>query len=75
MQKTKVALKEFWTFRNESRKKFTHGLHKYPARMHPEIAKNIIAKYAENKKTVIIDPFVGSGGVLIESMLKKKNSI
>jgi len=75
LPKSKRALKEYWTFRNESRKKFTHALHKYPARMHPEIAKNIIAKYAESKRTVIIDPFVGSGGVLIESMLKKKNSI
>lgn len=72
--KSKLALKEYWSFRHESNKKFTHGLHRYPARMHPEIAKNVIGDYA-NKKTLILDPFVGSGGVLIEAMLNDNNAI
>lgn len=73
--RTKTQVKEYWTFRNESRIKFTHGLHKYPARMHPEIAKNIISDYAQGDQTVVIDPFMGSGGVLIEAMLHGNNSI
>lgn len=75
MHDSATTLKEYWTFRNESRKKFTHGLHKYPARMHPEIAKNIISDYAEDNRTVIIDPFAGSGGVLIEALMHGNNSI
>src|SRR5437899_4106433 len=72
---SRARLKEYWTFRNSSSKKFTHGLHLYPARMHPEIAKNIIIDYADDKRTLVIDPFVGSGGVLIESMLHGNNSV
>ena len=67
--------KEYWSFRNSSTKKFTHGLHKYPARMHPEIAKKIIHDYASNKKTLVIDPYLGSGGVLIEALLNGNDSI
>lgn len=67
--------KEYWSFRNSSTKKFTHGLHKYPARMHPEIAKHIIQDYASNKKIVVTDPFMGSSGVLIEAMINGNNCI
>ena len=73
--KTKKDVKEYWSFRNLSTKKFTHGLHKYPARMHPEIAKKIIQDYATDQKIIVTDPFVGSAGVLIEAMLHGNNSI
>lgn len=74
-QQTIALNKEYWSFRNSSTKKFTHGLHKYPARMHPEIAKKIIQDYAQDKKTLVIDPYLGSGGVLIEALLNGNNSI
>ena len=64
-----------WTFREISTSQNTHGLHQYPARMHPEIATRIIEKYATGSKTVILDPFMGSGGVLVEAMLHGNNSI
>lgn len=70
----KTSTKEYWTFRKESNKKFTHGLHQYPARMHPEIAKKIITDYAK-KKTLVIDPYLGSAGVLIEAMFHGNNSV
>ena len=60
---------EDWTFREVRTDQYTHGLHQYPARMHPEIAKRVIQKYATSSKTVILDPFMGSGGVLVESMI------
>jgi len=72
---SQISSKEYWTFRNQSNKKFTHGLHLYPARMHPEIARNIIFDYADDKRKIIIDPFVGSGGVLIEAMFHGNNSV
>jgi len=64
-----------WTFRDVSTSQFTHGFHQYPARMHPEIAKRMIEKYSSGSKTVVLDPFMGSGGVLVESMLHGNNSI
>ncbi len=64
-----------WTFRDVSTSQFTHGFHQYPARMHPEIAKRMIEKYSSGSKTVILDPFMGSGGVLVEAMLHGNNSI
>lgn len=66
---------EDWTFREIKTNEYTHGLHQYPARMHPEIAKRIITKYATDSKNVILDPFMGSGGVLIEAMIHGNNSI
>ena len=64
-----------WTFKEISTSQYTHGFHQYPARMHPEIATRLIEKYSVNSKTVVLDPFMGSGGVLVESMLHGNNSI
>ncbi|MDI1495062.1 MAG: DNA methylase domain-containing protein [Cenarchaeum symbiont of Oopsacas minuta] len=58
-----------WTFLDVSTRKYTHALHLYPARLHPEIARRIISKYAINKSDVVFDPFMGSGSVLLESIL------
>ena len=49
-------------------------IHLYPARMHPEIAKRIICKYSTND-TIVFDPFMGSGGVLLECILAGYDSI
>ena len=64
-----------WTFKEIKTQEFTHGLHQYPARMHPEIAKRLIAEYAPKKSDLIFDPFMGSGTVLVEAMLHGNNSI
>ena len=66
---------EDWTFKEIKTNQFTHGLHQYPARMHPEIAKRIIQKYAPNSKQFVFDPFMGSGGVLVESKINGNHSI
>ena len=47
-----------WTFKEIKTQEFTHGLHQYPARMHPEIAKRLIAEYAPKKSDLIFDPFM-----------------
>ena len=44
----------------------THGLHAYPARMHYAIARSILAAWAE-PRTRVLDPFCGSGTVLVEA--------
>ncbi len=71
----KQLQKTEWTFLDKSTRGYTHALHLYPARMHPEIAKRIISKYAKNKTDVVFDPFMGSGGVLLEAMLHGNQSI
>ncbi len=68
-------LKVDWTFLEYSTKEFTHGFHQYPARMHPEIAKRMIAKYASDTTKVVFDPFMGSGGVLVEAMINGNHSV
>lgn len=46
----------------------THGIHAYPARMHHAIAHHVLAQWAEPKARVL-DPFCGSGTVVIEARL------
>ena len=67
--------KEDWTFKEISTHQYSHGFHQYPARMHPEIARRIIQKYAADSADVVLDPFMGSGGVLVESLLHGNNSL
>lgn len=74
-QYNKQLQKTEWTFLDKSTKQYTHALHLYPARMHPEIAKQVIEKYSKNKTDVILDPFMGSGGVLLEGMMHGNNVI
>lgn len=42
-----------------------HGLHPYPARLHPAWARKLLA--SEPEGTVVYDPFCGSGTVLVEA--------
>ena len=65
---------DFWDFKEEDTKKFTHGIHSYPAVMVSPISRNIIkiVKEIMNVET-LYDPFMGSGSVLIESILNGVN--
>lgn len=69
-----IGSREEWTFLDKSTRDYTHAIHLYPARMHPEIAKRIIEKYAI-PDTIVFDPFMGSGGVLLEGILAGHDSI
>lgn len=68
------ALKElplgYWDFRDDDTKEFTHGLHNYPAMMVCPISRNII-KLVKQIQPVhsLLDPFAGSGTVLVEGMV------
>jgi len=65
---------EDWNFRGADTKYLTHGLHVYPARMIPQIARRLLEKYAK-PGDLVLDPFCGSGTVLVESRLHGMNSI
>jgi len=65
---------EDWTFANADTKVGLHGLHPYPARMIPQIARKLIERYSERGSN-ILDPFCGSGTVLLESRILGRNSV
>lgn len=44
----------------------THGFHTYPAGLHPDAARDIIAALPGSS---VLDPFCGGGTVLVEAML------
>ncbi|MEM3827929.1 MAG: DNA methyltransferase [Conexivisphaerales archaeon] len=65
---------ENWDFAGEDTQYFTHGLHPYPARMVPQIAGRLLRRLV-HVNDVVLNPFCGSGGVLVEARLVGLNSI
>ena len=51
-----------------------HGFHSYPARMHPTTAARLVTAISEEGATVL-DPFCGSGTVLVEAMLAGRRAL
>lgn len=51
-----------------------HGIFDYPAMMIFPIARKILLEYSK-KGDMVLDPFVGSGTVAVESYLNERNSI
>ena len=64
-----------WTFLNEDTREFTHIYHDYPARMIPQIPRNIINLLNEKEGNFLFDPYCGSGSTLVEGMLAGLNVI
>jgi site-specific DNA-methyltransferase (cytosine-N4-specific) len=67
-------IEEDWNFAKASTSYLTHGLHEYPARMIPQIAKRLILAYSR-ERAKILDPFCGSGTTLVEARLAKRYSV
>jgi len=51
-----------------------HGFHSYPARLHPVVARRALEAFAPAGGTVL-DPFCGSGTVLVEARLQGLRAI
>ena len=70
INKIKNLPKNYWDFKNEDTQELTHGLHSYPAMMIYPISRNII-KIMKKIMPIdtILDPFAGSGTVLVEGVL------
>ncbi|MHC1635591.1 MAG: DNA methyltransferase [Candidatus Methanospirareceae archaeon] len=73
-KRTQIALDnsiiDDWTFKNADTQEHIHGIHPYPARMVPQVAKKLIENYSK-PYDVVLDPFCGSGGVLTEAKILK----
>lgn len=67
---------DYWDFKEEDTKEYTHGIHNYPAMMVCPISRNII-QMVRNIQPVesIFDPFAGSGTVLVEGMLSGMKTV
>ncbi|MEM1944924.1 MAG: class I SAM-dependent methyltransferase [Candidatus Caldarchaeum sp.] len=65
---------EDWDFEGADTQYLTHGIHPYPARMIPQIAHRLISRYS-HEKNLVVDPFCGSGTVLVESLLLRRKAI
>lgn len=61
---------DYWDFKDDATKEYTHGIHNYPAMMVCPISRNII-RIVQEVCTVdsLFDPFCGSGTVMVEGML------
>ena len=51
-----------------------HGFHAYPARAHPVTARRLIDAFAP-ARGLVLDPFCGSGTILIEAMLAGRDAL
>jgi hypothetical protein len=54
--------------------RYSHNLHKYPAKFFPELPRWLIKKYS-NENDLVLDPFSGSATTNIEALLNKRNSV
>lgn len=60
----------YWDFREDDTREYTHGLHNYPAMMVCPISRNIIKMMKDIMPIkALLDPFSGSGTVLVEGKL------
>jgi SAM-dependent methyltransferase len=59
----------------EHKARYTHGFHSYPARMHPLTARRVLSILALPKGALVVDPFCGSGTVLVEAVLAGQRAI
>lgn len=62
----------FARYRNEF--KYTHYLFRFPAKFHPPAVRCLIDRYSTSGDT-ILDPFCGSGTLLVESLLAGRAAI
>jgi DNA modification methylase len=54
--------------------RFSHGIHKYPAKFFPELPRWLVQKYSKENDWVL-DPFMGSATTNIECLLHNRNSV
>lgn len=54
--------------------KFSHGIHKYPAKFFPELPRWFVHRYSKEGDWVL-DPFMGSGTTNVECLLSGRHSV
>ncbi|PGF15632.1 adenine-specific DNA methylase [Natrinema sp. CBA1119] len=68
-----------WTFANADTQYLTHGIHKYPARMPPQLPAGLFSHFKSTGEVsdgdTVYDPFSGSGTTATEARLRGINAI
>jgi len=64
-----------WTFLNEDTREYTHIYHDYPARMIPQIPRQLLTILGTEERQTLFDPYCGSGSTLVEGLMKGLNVI
>ena len=64
--------KDYWSFENDSRREYGHGLFQYPAMMVPQVVSSILEQACSVHPDIhcVGDPFAGSGTIMTESMMR-----
>ena len=63
-----------WSFSDKTQKDTnyaTHGIYTYPAKFIPQLASRLICEYS-NEGDSVLDPMMGSGTVIVESLLRNR---
>ncbi len=63
-----------WSFSDKTQKDtnyVTHGIYTYPAKFIPQLASRLICEYS-NEGDSVLDPMMGSGTVIVESLLRNR---
>lgn len=70
IEKLSALPENYWDFKEDDTREYTHGLHNYPAMMVCPISRNIIRMMKDIMPiSSLLDPFSGSGTVLVEGKL------
>lgn len=62
-----------WNYAEDNTRAYTHPIHPYPAMMIPQVAGRLIDTFAK-PNAVVLDPFCGSGSVLLEAFIRGYDS-
>ena len=54
--------------------RYTHGIHKYPAKFFPELPRWLIKRFSKMGE-IVLDPFGGSATTSVEALLHNRNSV
>lgn len=75
--KQKETIEKYWDFRKNDRREHVHSMIKYPAVMVPNMQGEIFDLVLKNDPDIhnVLDPFMGSGTILVEGLLRKLNVI
>ena len=70
-----IESEDHWDYRGsrKSERDYVHGFCTYPAMMVPKMQREILEvclSQLENKHPKLLDPFAGSGTILVEGMLQ-----
>lgn len=75
--KQKETVEKYWDFRKNDRREHVHSMIKYPAVMVPNMQGEIFDLVLKNDPDIhnVLDPFMGSGTILIEGLIRQLNVI